>query len=87
MSTALTPEQESFISQKIASGGYQSPTEVIDDALRLLRERDELAWLGQEELRKEIAAGIEQSQRGEVAPLDMEAIKQASRQRIADSSR
>ena len=41
MNIPLNPHQENVINQKIESGLYASPDEVIDDAtLRLLDERD-----------------------------------------------
>jgi hypothetical protein len=49
-------------------------------------------WLGEsrdvqrfrlEELRREIAAGIEQADRGDTAPLDVQAIKDEARRRLA----
>jgi antitoxin ParD1/3/4 len=46
---------------------------VVREALRLLEERDQLRELKLEELRKFVAVGIEQADRGEVAPLDMDA--------------
>ena len=49
-------------------GQYGSEDEVIDSALRLLQERDEQAKL--EALRREIAVGIEQADRGELEPFD-----------------
>ena len=49
-------------------GQYGSEDEVIDAALRLLQERDEQAKL--EALRREIAVGIEQADRGELEPFD-----------------
>jgi antitoxin ParD1/3/4 len=41
---------------------------VVREALRLLEERDQLRELKLEELRKFVAVGIEQADRGEVAP-------------------
>ena len=49
-------------------GQYGSEDEVIDAALRLLQERDEQAKF--EALRREIAVGIEQADRGELEPFD-----------------
>jgi Arc/MetJ-type ribon-helix-helix transcriptional regulator len=45
-----------------------SDDEAIDEALRLLQERDEQARLAV--LRQDIGLGIEQADRGELAPFD-----------------
>jgi antitoxin ParD1/3/4 len=66
MSIPLTPEIEQIIQEKVQSGRYLSASEVVREALRLLEERDRLHQLRLEELRKEIAVGIEQADRGEL---------------------
>jgi antitoxin ParD1/3/4 len=70
MNVSLTPELEKFVTNKVESGLYQTASEVIREGLRLLRERDELHQKKLEELRKEIAIGIDQADRGKVAPLN-----------------
>jgi antitoxin ParD1/3/4 len=68
MNVSLTPELEEFVVQKVQSGLYQTASEVVRDGLRLLLERDELHRQRLEELRREIAAGIEEIEQGKVAP-------------------
>jgi antitoxin ParD1/3/4 len=70
MNISLTPELEQFVAQKVESGLYQTASEVVREGLRLLRERDDLHQRKLEELRKEIAIGIEQADQGKVAPLN-----------------
>jgi antitoxin ParD1/3/4 len=65
MTISLTPELEQFIQKKVESGLYPSASEVVHEALRLLEERDLLRQTHPDELRKEIAIGIEQMERGE----------------------
>jgi antitoxin ParD1/3/4 len=74
MNVSLTPELEQYVHSKIKSGRYLSASEVVREALRLLEERDQLRTIRLETLRKEIAIGIEQSDRGEV--FDGEAVIQ-----------
>jgi antitoxin ParD1/3/4 len=81
MNVSLTPELERFVQDKVRSGRYLSASEVVREALRLLDEQDRLRAFRLEELRREIAVGLEQAERGEVAPLDMEAIQKKSRRR------
>jgi len=40
MNVSLTPELEKFVSAKVESGRYNSASEVVREALRLLEERD-----------------------------------------------
>ena len=41
MNVSLTPELEEFVSTKVSSGRYNSASEVVREALRLLEEFDE----------------------------------------------
>lgn len=65
MNVSLTPELERFIQQKVASGMYHSASEVIQESLLLLQEKDALKQLKVGELRKDILAGKEQIEKGE----------------------
>ncbi len=40
MNVSLTPQLEKFIEQKVREGNYQTASEVVREALRLLAERD-----------------------------------------------
>src|ERR1700730_11810333 len=70
MHVTLPPEMEQFISKKVESGQYLCESEVILEGLRLLRERDEVDKKSLEALRKEIAIGLEQIERGEYTEYD-----------------
>jgi antitoxin ParD1/3/4 len=70
MNVSLTPELEKYVNQKVESGLYQTASEVIREGLRLLKARDELQQRKLEELRSEIQIGIDQADRGELAPMD-----------------
>ena len=83
MNVSLTPELETLINQKVATGMYHSASEVIREALRLLNEHDALRKIHHEELRREIATGMEEIRQGKVAPLDMETIKAKGRKLLA----
>ena len=77
-SFALPPDLLSFVQNKVASGSYETENEVIREALRLLRERDQVREMRLAALREEIQLGLDDSARGQVAPLDMQAIKQSA---------
>ena len=65
MNANLGPVFEQFVAELVASGLYQSQSEVIREALRLLKEREELKKLRIEEMRKEIALGSAEADRRE----------------------
>lgn len=65
MNVSLTPELEKLVADKVKSGRYNSASEVVREALRLLEEQDQIRTLRLEEVRKKIAAGLEALDRGE----------------------
>ena len=65
MNANLGPVLEHFVSEMLDSGLYQSQSEVIREGLRLLKEREETKQLRMDGLRKAIALGIEEADRGE----------------------
>lgn len=85
MNVHLGETFDKFVGDLIASGEYQSQSEVIREGLHLLKEREELRKIRREELRREIQKGIDSLDRGEGTPLDMEEIKAQGRRRLAGS--
>jgi len=86
MNVSLTPELEKLVAEKVASGMYGSASEVIREGLRLLVERDDHNLRRLEQLKKEIAIGLEQLDRGESLPFAkvIEDIKRKGRKRRAE---
>jgi antitoxin ParD1/3/4 len=80
MNISLTPHLEDLVKSKVDSGLYNSASEVMREALRLLEERDQLRNVRLEELRREIQKGLDS---GDATPLDMEEIKASGRRRLA----
>jgi antitoxin ParD1/3/4 len=64
MNVSLTPELENLVNEKVASGLYNSASEVVREALRLLLEQEEVRRLRIEELRREIKVGTDQIKQG-----------------------
>lgn len=62
---SLTPEQDAFVESLIAQGHYASASEVMRDALRSLQHRRAMDELRLERLRRSIAAGIADLERGD----------------------
>jgi antitoxin ParD1/3/4 len=65
MNVNLGPVLDQFVAELLNSGLYQSQSEVLREGLRLLKEREELKQVRLSQLRKEIAIGSEQADRGE----------------------
>ena len=64
MNIVLSPELENLVNEKIKSGWYDSPSEVVRDGLILLQEEDELKKLRREKLRCEVMKGINEMREG-----------------------
>jgi antitoxin ParD1/3/4 len=86
MNVSLTPELERLVHEKVSSGCYNSASEVVREALRLLQERDELRRLRLQELRREIAKGIEAADRGDLIPA-AEAFKELRERNLETAKR
>lgn len=84
MNISLTPEQEQFVQSTLNRGRYSSASDVVRAALKLLEEREIERLQRLEELRKEIAIGIEHSDRGDV--FDGEEVLRELRSEIQQAS-
>ena len=87
MNVSLTPELERLINEKVDTGSYQTASEVVREALRLLKLRDE----GLVQLRRDVQAGLDQIERGEFAEYDRRSapklaaqVKTRGRKRLAE---
>lgn len=80
MNVNLTPQLEEMVKKKVASGLYNSASEVVRDALRLMDEQDRLRAAKLEQLRQDIRAGLDS---GDPTPWDAEEIKRDGRKRRA----
>jgi Arc/MetJ-type ribon-helix-helix transcriptional regulator len=69
MSTDLSPESEQYLDRAVAAGMFHDRREAIDMAVALLKRREQLI--------RDVNAGIEQLERGQGKPFDVEAILQA----------
>jgi antitoxin ParD1/3/4 len=66
LNVSLTPELDHFVTSRVESGRYQSASEVVREGLRLLEERELARQTTLASLRREIAVGLEQADRGEL---------------------
>jgi antitoxin ParD1/3/4 len=65
MNVNLGPTFDEFVAKLLKTGLYQSQSEILREGLRLLKEREELKKMRLTEIRKQIAEGIEEAERGE----------------------
>lgn len=88
----LTDEQAEVIRQLLADGGYHDASQVVDEALRLLKAQQDEQEAEQEWLRFEVQKGVDAFVRGEFIELDSEEaiqalsadIRRRGRERLAD---
>ena len=83
MNVHLGSAFDEFVAELLKSGYYQTQSEVLREGLRLLKDREEMKQMRLAELRKEIAVGAEQADRGEFVdgPGAFAKIRQRSAQR------
>jgi antitoxin ParD1/3/4 len=80
MNISLTPHLEKMIREKISSGSYNSVSEVVREALRLLEQEDQLRVLKLQKLRQDIHEGLES---GPSQVFDVKHFKRAAREKRA----
>lgn len=76
----LTPQLEEMVRQKVATGLYTTASEVVQEALRLMDERDQMRVAKLDQLRQAIQDGLES---GPAAEFDPDDVKRAGRARRA----
>jgi antitoxin ParD1/3/4 len=82
VNVTLTQELEGIVKERMASGLYNSPAEVLREALRLIAERDWLLEAQRELLRQDVQAGLDQLDRGEFATPTVAQIKERVAARV-----
>ncbi len=90
MNVHLGETFDKFVSDLIATGLYQTQSEVVREGLRLLKEKEELRQIRLKELRQEIQKGIDSLERGEGTTYSnagelAEKIKRQGRERLKNS--
>jgi antitoxin ParD1/3/4 len=68
----LTPQLEEMVRQKVSGGLYNSASEVVREALRLMEARDRVREIELEQLRQDIRDGLDS---GSPTAWDVEEIK------------
>jgi antitoxin ParD1/3/4 len=81
LNISLTPQLEAMVRQKVSGGLYNSASEVVREALRLMETQDRMQAIKLEQLRQDIQDGINS---GEPISWSAEEIKQEGRKRRAN---
>jgi len=80
----LTPQLESMVRKKVASGLYNSASEVIRDALRLMEEQDDLRRIKLKRLKQDIEDGLNS---GAATPWNVEEFLKKAKKKKAEEDR
>lgn len=73
MHISLTDKLDQYVRDKVAGGLYNNASEVIREALRRQIEAEMTQQQKREALKREIQIGIDEANRGELYPFDVEA--------------
>jgi len=75
MNVSLGIQWERFVTEKVQSGRYQTASEVLRDALRLLEQRertlDRVSFSTEQELEEKLKVGLKQLDAGQGIPGDI----------------
>ena len=80
MQVELTPQLAAMVRDKVDGDRYKTASDVVEDALRLLEERDRL-----QRLRAALAIGDEQIERGETVPFTPGLLERLRRRAMFDA--
>jgi antitoxin ParD1/3/4 len=83
INVSLTPQLEEFVREKVNSGRYNSASEVVREALRLMDTYEGLRETALTKLRADVEAGWQQVEEGKVSDFDPAAVKRRGREKLA----
>ena len=66
VNVSLTPELDAFVQSRVASGRYQTASEVVREALRLLEREEREREAAFHDLKTKLELGAAQAERGEL---------------------
>ena len=79
MKIALTSDLEQWIHDQVERGSYPSASDVLQDAVSLLREHARARQARLDDLRQQVAVGLAQLAHGESTPFDAECLQRIER--------
>lgn len=85
VNVSLTPELDAFLQSRVQSGRYQTTSEVVREALRLLERQEREREQALEGLKAKLQRGAAQAERGEL--LDGDEVFEELREMIEERRR
>ena len=82
VNVSLTPELGAFLQSRVKSGRYQTTSEVVREALRLLQHQEKEREEGLKQLKAKLKRGTAEADRGEL--LEADGVFEELRQLIAE---
>jgi antitoxin ParD1/3/4 len=88
LNVSLTPELDEFVHQRVATGRYQTASEVVREGLRLLENQERDREAAYAALKTKLERGSSQADQGEFVDPDevLKKIDARKRQRAAEKS-
>ena len=83
LNVSLTPQLEELVREKVNSGRYNSASEVVREALRLMDTYERIQASALARLRADVDAAWQQADEGKVRNLDPQDIKRRGREKLA----
>lgn len=85
VNVSLTPELEAFLQSRVSSGRYQTTSEVVREALRLLERQEQEREQAMQQLKAKLERGAAEAERGEL--LDGDQVFEELREMIEERRR
>jgi putative addiction module CopG family antidote len=87
MDVLLKPELEKFIGEKLRSGQYANASDLVNEALQVLKDQEEFSPEHEAYLRTELRRGLEQLDAGLASDFDAGKIIAEERRRLSEAKR
>ena len=81
---SLPPDQEAQVRRWVEAGAYESPSELLSEALRLFEAYEEIHEAKLSALRADIDKGVEQLDRGKGLEYDGDRIRRLAEERLRE---
>jgi antitoxin ParD1/3/4 len=83
MNVLLKPELEQFVSEKVKADQYSDASDIVNEALEVLRDQEQFTPEHEAYLRQEVRKGLKQLDEGQRAEFDAKRIIAEERKRLA----
>jgi antitoxin ParD1/3/4 len=87
MNILLKPDVERFVAEKVSAGDFSDASALVNEAIEILRDKEMFSDDHKAYLKREIAHGLEQLDRGQFSDYDAETIIAEGRKRLAQNGK